>query len=422
MGAMADLDANIDATPRQVAPGSVDSISVQPGGHFEANVFDAVLQHCSEAAFTVDRESGRIVTANEKLIELTGRSRDWLLGSDVTDLIVGADQPAYTSVLDRPGLHEEVPMCGIDGYPVYVALTVAFVEDPAVGALAACIARDTTERKLIERELIAKHTALHAAHAELARVLLDANQTNEELAQRNKELGLLTAQLCEADRRVLIGELSAGLAHSLNNPLGAVVSAHRQLQRLINELGGEELVTRSARLLRRSMEALGRTEEIIQTIRRAHRAGNTATESTRLSLGREIDAALALFEDRLGNYRVERSIPNDDAVFAPAGDVQHILWNLMDNALLAMPDGGTLDLSVEPTPQGARLSIQDTGPGLPASIAHRLFDPFVTTRSTGTGLGLYVAKRLSEQWGGDLRHVPTDVGARFELVFTRNEE
>src|SRR5262245_13415724 len=116
-------------------------------------LFGMLFEHCTEAVFAVDRSSERIVTANGRLEDLTGRSRDSLIGTTLSNLLAEGDAEGWRHLTDRPGLHEDVPVARLDGYPVYVALTVAHVEH-RVGSLATCIARDTTERKLLERELI----------------------------------------------------------------------------------------------------------------------------------------------------------------------------------------------------------------------------------------------------------------------------
>src|SRR5262245_15434511 len=126
-------------------------------------MLDLLFERCSEAVFTVERGGRCVVAANRRVEEVTGLARHAILGQPA-EALFGTDAQRTAEILERPGLHDDVTMVRLDGYPVFVELTVAHWDDAQHGAMAACIARDTTERMLLERELIAKHMALHAAH------------------------------------------------------------------------------------------------------------------------------------------------------------------------------------------------------------------------------------------------------------------
>jgi PAS domain S-box-containing protein len=385
------------------------------------HVFGVLFDHCSEAVFTVDLDRRVVTSANARLEDLVGRSRESLVGAPVGGLF--AAEAAAAGVLDCAGLHDEVAMCRVDGYPVLVEMTVAHL-DHGEAPIAACIARDTTERRLLERELIAKHMALHTAHAELERAVDDLTRQNRELEERHRELARLSAQLSRVTRRVIIGELSAGIAHSLNNPLAALASSHKQMLQVITEHGGADLVRRLERFTQRSRDALARMEQTIQAVRRAHRSGSASSATRSIDLADEVATALVLFEGRLGGIEVRTIYGPVPRVAAPPGDLQHVLWNLIDNAIHAMPAGGALTLT---TAAGDRadqvtLTVADSGPGIPASVRDQLFEPFVTARADGSGLGLSTARRLARDWGGDVRLVPGGAGATFEVSFPLRKE
>src|SRR5262245_26650302 len=186
----------------------------------DLQVFELLFDHCSEAVFAVQRARGTIVAANRRLAQLTGVDEAGLIGAPVDRLF--ATRPHPTAARDEPyrvleqiGTHEEVPLQGGDGQSVLVTLTVTHVEHVTAGPLAACLVRDTRERRALQRELGQKHLALFAAHAELERLVADLNDRNRELAERNRELALVGAELAAASRRALVGELSAGIAHGL---------------------------------------------------------------------------------------------------------------------------------------------------------------------------------------------------------------
>jgi PAS domain S-box-containing protein len=384
------------------------------------DLYRPLFDHCSEAMFIVHRDGLQLVAANARLEELTGRARESLLGTSIGSLFAGED-PACTAhdILARPGLHEDVAINRIDGYQVFVALTVAHVDG---GPLAACIARDTTERRLLERELIAKHTALHAAHAELGRMVETLTRIHGELEARHRELAGVSAELSRVTRRVLIGELSAGIAHSLNNPLAALASAHNQLAQVIERHGSDDMRAQAQRFVARSREAIARMEQTVQAVRRAHRSGRPSTELRRINLADEVETALTLFEGRLCGVRVHKQVDHGLTALTRVGDLQHVLWNLLDNAILAMPSGGVLGVEVALRADGAPvILVADDGDGVSPELDGQLFEPFVSTRPGGSGLGLSTARRLARDWGGDVRLVPRPRGACFEVSFTSKE-
>jgi PAS domain S-box-containing protein len=380
-------------------------------------MLDLLFERCSEAVFTVARDSLLVVAANHRVEEITGLSRHAIIGQHAAALFGDGPQRS-ADILERPGLHDDVTMVRLDGYPVYVELTVAHWDDQQHGAMAACIARDTTERMLLERELIAKHMALHAAHADLERAISDMTVRNHELADRNRELALTSAQLSLASRRVLIGEISAGIAHSLNNPLGALASAHRQMLLAIQEQGSPELNERVKRFADRTRNAIARMEEITHAVRRAHRSGTASSERRQVRLAAELDVALTIFESQLHGITVHAPVAPELEVEVPPADLQHVLWNLIDNAIRAMPAGGRLEIGADRGERGrVVLAIQDSGAGVPEARRPLLFETFASGRPDGSGLGLSFARRLARGWSGDVTFVPTSAGARFEVLF-----
>ncbi len=399
--------------------------AAEPIRDIDRKIFGLLFEHTSEAAFAVSRTDMRIVSANIRLEDLTGRSMAVMVGEPAASLFLPSDDcdaaERAVRVIGRQGLHDEIGIARIDGYPVTVALTVAHIEHSNAGPLAACIARDITERQMLERELISKHLALFSAHSELEKAVSDLELRNRELAEKNHELRVMGTRLSQASRRALIGELSAGIAHSLNNPLAALVSAHRQLDRLIGEKGSDELKEAASRFLKRGSDTASRMETIIQAVRRAHRSGNIASEPETLHLRSEIDIAIALFEPRLNGIKVVTRIADGMSAWVSAADFQHILWNLIDNAVLAMPAGGLLQIEAVSSDAGITVALHDNGVGIAPDRHKALFEPFVTTRSEGSGLGLVTARRLARQSGGDVNFCPSETGARFEIHLPAKE-
>jgi PAS domain-containing protein len=123
-------------------------------------VFGLLFDCGFEAAFVVARADRRVVAANQRFEELLGRPAADVVGEPVTAVLaLDTGDGRDPSIVDQPGHYEDVALTQVDGYPLYVTLTVAHVAHPELGALAACLARDTTERRARGRALRAKHSA-----------------------------------------------------------------------------------------------------------------------------------------------------------------------------------------------------------------------------------------------------------------------
>jgi signal transduction histidine kinase len=138
-----------------------------------------------------------------------------------------------------------------------------------------------------------------------------------------------------------------------------------------------------------------------------------------IDLREAVRQALRLIHTRLAQQGVEltTSLPSESVRYpVDADQLAGVLGNLFLNALDAMPQGGRLTVALEPTSEGISLSVCDTGAGVPSSMQDRLFVPFVSSKPTGTGLGLHSARRVVEQHGGRLlaRNQP-EGGACFRI-------
>lgn len=222
-------------------------------------VFGLLFETSTEAVFIVDRASQRIVAANARTADLLSRGVDALIGMTLSELAFEIDRD-----LLPPGHYEDVALRGSDDYPVYVELNVAHVHVDGHGDLAAYTARDTSERRLLERELLAKHSALFTAHADLERAHAQLSEAKRQVEDRNREIAVLAW-------RGAMGELVAGIAHHLNNPVGALASTLRRVSRMVAALP-EEHRGELQRLLTRVDEIAHRIESNVAAILQASRA------------------------------------------------------------------------------------------------------------------------------------------------------
>jgi signal transduction histidine kinase len=248
-------------------------------------VFGLLFETSSEAVFVVDRASLRIVAANVPAAEMLHHDVDSLTGIFLGDLLIDATRDVMA-----PGHYEDVALRGSDDYPVYTELHVAHVHSEASGDVAAFTARDTSERRMLERELVAKHSALFTAHADLERAHRELGAAKRELEAQNQQIALLAW-------RAGMGELVAGIAHHLNNPVGAMASTLRRLREAIAELP-ESHRSKPERQLGRVVELTRRIEFNVAAIVQASRSTFQAA-SGGPAMPPELASALSAFAEKL---------------------------------------------------------------------------------------------------------------------------
>jgi PAS domain S-box-containing protein len=208
----------------------------------------------------------------------------------------------------------------------------------------------------------------------------------EELRQRTEQLATL-------------GRLAATVAHEINNPLETVNSIFYLLRK--------QAAPDAAKLIDSGQAEVRRIAEITSaTLRFAREAPKTSE----VSLQEIIDAVLAIFAGRLRSnaITVRSRFTTDGKIAAGPGELRQVLANLVANAIDAMERGGTLRIHLHPAKRegrkGFRISVSDTGSGIPAALRARIFEPFFTTKGeSGTGLGLLVVRDVIAKAGGSLR-------------------
>jgi signal transduction histidine kinase len=215
----------------------------------------------------------------------------------------------------------------------------------------------------------------------------------ERLHQREREV-------LRAEQLAAVGQVAAGVAHELRNPLTSVKMLVQTGLEGTPPVGlpGEDLAIIE--------HEIRRMEACIQTF--LDFARPPGAERRRTDLLAVVRRALALLEGRARRQKVllkAENPPNPVELCIDGEQIHQVLVNLMLNALDAMPHGGELRLEVRPAtsdPPRVTVRIHDTGPGIAAPILARLFEPFVSSKETGLGLGLSICRRLLEANGGDI--------------------
>lgn len=238
-------------------------------------------------------------------------------------------------------------------------------------------------------------------HAEIERL-------SERIEQVVRDLQARELEVLRADQLAAVGQLAAGVAHEIRNPLTSIKMLVQAGQQEGGEMGGEDL---------RVIEA---------EVRRMERSLNTFLDFARppklqratVPVAPLVADVFGLLRVRAEQQRVELAVDLPSGVVVPADPEQlrQVLVNLGLNALDAMPAGGLLRVSVRPRATDLEVSVTDTGPGIAPAILPRLFSPFVSGKETGVGLGLVISRRIVEGHGGTLTAANRPTGGAEFLV------
>ena len=268
--------------------------------------------------------------------------------------------------------------------------------------------------------LLAAGTVLLVLLIETA--VLYARATREyavESAVQNQQLHALRAELIHVSRTAELGQMVSALAHEVNQPLTAVGTYLRAGQRLLQ--AGD--AAKAGEALQRASDQVTRAGQVIQRLRRFLRKEDAVHQAEEVRHMIEEAASLAMLANETGMARLEVNVAVDTPlVMIDRVQVQQVVLNLCRNALEAMAAaGGPQALVIHAaTAEGGSMvevSVADTGPGLPDEVRQKLFQPFVTTKPSGMGVGLSICRSIVEAHGGRM-WVEDAVGGGTRFVFT----
>jgi PAS domain S-box-containing protein len=360
-----------------------------------------LFESSQDGILILDAVNGQIVDVNPYLTELLGYSTDELLGKQLWEIGSFKDIVASREAFDKlqqQGFirYEDMPLETQGG----VVKEVEFISNSYIAGrirVIQCNIRDITDRKRAEDDL---RKANHELQGALA-----------ELQNKSHELASMTQQLWQASKLATMGELAASIAHELNNPLTTVTLS---LEALMMQLADDEKKIAILKTVSNESERMaGLVGNLLQFSRRSHAQIST------LNLAEELNSALNLIDYHLRSHNVkvvQNVAPNLPAVHADCQQLLQVFLNLLTNASDAMPEGGTLTVSIRPDYLGEQpavaIDFADTGTGIEAANLEKIWEPFVTTKpeGKGTGLGLPICRRTVEEHGGTIS-IESTIGA-----------
>jgi two-component system, LuxR family, sensor kinase FixL len=253
-------------------------------------------------------------------------------------------------------------------------------------------------------------------------IIRDLTERQESQAQ----LEAAQSELARLARLNELGEMASTLAHELNQPLSSIAN-YVQGSVLLIERGGEGSEVKLRGALEEVAKQSLRAGDIIRHLREFVTRGDTEKQPEDIERLVEEAAALALMgSSELGVRSSFRFAADTGMVLVDRIQIQQVLTNLMRNAIEAMRDSTRKELTVstENTGDGhVRVTISDTGPGIAADILENLFQPFVTSKATGMGIGLSISRRIIEAHGGKVSAAnQSEGGAKFMFTLPIDTE
>ena len=229
-----------------------------------------------------------------------------------------------------------------------------------------------------------------------------------EVARLHEELRQKNAELRRRERLAALGEMAAGLAHEIRNPLGGIALYASMLEK---EPAGSDITKNAATRIATGVRTLERLVSEILDFAQEHRLERQHCKLSNLLIN--LQEAMRPWEQQTQARLVIECAAGIDA-FVDTARMHRVLVNLVMNGLQAAGHGGEVRLCAHCEGEMTIIEIRDTGPGISEENLHRIFNPFFTTKDTGTGLGLAIVHRIIEAHEGTIRASNhPDGGARF---------
>ncbi len=362
---------------RVVHGGSETAGSLEQG---YAGKYQVLFDQASDAILAV-LPSGQVDAMNQAAEELTGFLKVELLDHPVTALsptvgkthLPDRSRPLSAELFHSPGTYEDIALVRKDGYVRLVDVSVRLVSSGG-RLLALALFRDLTEKKRMERELITKHAELKNAYIQLER--------------KTAETAAMQETLVQAGKLAALGELAAGIAHELNQPLQGIRGYAQELQELVRS--PSEPVTMS---LQEIVANADKMATIIGYLRTFVRKSTEQHEWT--DIHATIEEALKMLSRQFASRGIEvrRDFhPELPSVYANPLQLEQVFINLATNARDAIEAAGrgrgVIEIRTRSVGELVEIEFRDDGIGMDSRTKAKAFNPFFTTKEVGRGMGL----------------------------------
>jgi PAS domain S-box-containing protein len=402
-------------------------------GDAEKRRFTAIVQRTTDF-IGIASLNGQIQYINPAGLELVGLdSVDHALRLHVLDFVSPQDRATvqreiWPRVLRTGRWKGEFDLRHFgSGMPIPLLVDCFRIDDPRTGVPmnVATVSRDLSEQKNSEAALRNLNESLERRVADRTSELAHANKgllaERLERAQADLRFQKLQNELSRAARVTAASQMAAALAHEISQPLTAVVNSVNAAKRLLARGGAANSLTAQEVTEEAAGQAL-RASEIVRSIRQLVSRGET--EKRTEELASLIEEARALVLSGIPPQEVRLGLELDDGariVLVNRVQIQQVIINLIRNAFEAMADQEPRQVTLSTRALDddmIEIAIADIGPGIPADIAGRLFEPFVSSKHDGMGLGLSISRSIIEAHGGQLTAEPNPGGGtifRFTL-------
>jgi two-component system NtrC family sensor kinase len=374
------------------------SLVADPAGAFGPTALPAALAVAAQAAIALKN--------TQLLLALSEGKREWEQTVDaITDGICVLDARGTIRRANRAFCAlADIPVTEVAGRPWVTLVPPAWAAgfEKVIGQPGA-----SAELRAGNRLFLA--TALHLTQAGAASVVLVVSDQTEKRR--------LQEQLFQSEKMSAIGQLIAGVAHDLNNPLASVVGFADYLVEASDTTPAE--LVEPLRAIQQEAERAANIVKNLLNFARKQEGRRAVTP-----IGTILSATLLLLRNQLMGAKIETEVdvaPGTPDVCVDVGQIQQVFLNLVNNAAQAIEAGGVgsrIVVRAIPWLDGVAVTVEDDGPGVPPDLAQRVFEPFFTTKPTGegTGLGLSICQGIVKEHGGRLALVASNRrGAIFQV-------
>lgn len=387
----------------------------------EGDKYQVLFEQASDAIMILDRD-GKIDEVNSAFQELTGYLPKGIKG-ETWSVLSPKQETRHIPVRSRPldqqscttsGTYEDVAIVRWDGYVRLVDLSVRVIKSQDK-VYSVCLLRDVTEKKQMERELITKHSELKNAYVSLEKM--------------NAELKTTQATLVQAGKMAALGELAAGIAHEINQPLQGIRGYTQELQSLLDPaIKGAQGEGEIRMFLKEVISNVDKMSGIIQYLRVFTRKSTENHEFT--DIHERIEEALKMlsrqFESR--GIKVKRNFAREiPQVYANPLQLEQVFINLAANARDAIETTGRgkglVEITTRASDRFVEIEVQDDGIGMDQRSQSKIFNPFFTTKEVGKGMGLGLSISygiLNKLHGSILVESEVGKGAKFVIRVPRD--